>query len=118
MRSRQGLGRAAGEGGQAGDAFGTSRGALVDIGFARGNGLGVAGAVREAAARALRLRQQGVDVFGADRVHVTEAVLRRAGAALRVDVAGVGMGCSSCCRMKSRTTGYTSLRQRLPEKMP
>ena len=63
----------AGECGQATHTLGPARGALVDARFTQGNGLGVAGAIRKAAARALRLRQEGVDLFG---VHDGAAVYK------------------------------------------
>src|SRR5690606_31882034 len=72
-------GGATGDGREAGDAFGATGRALVDAGLAFGHGLRVAGAVRVAAALALRLRQGVVDAAG-EFVH---ALLARAFAAGR-----------------------------------
>ena len=56
--------RPAGERGQPRDAFGAAGRAAVDLGLAVGDGLRVAAAIGVAAARALRLRQCGVDARG------------------------------------------------------
>ena len=49
------------------DAGLAARWTLIDVGLAGGNGLGIRPATGKAALTALRLRQDGVDLFG-DRV--------------------------------------------------
>ena len=64
MGRAQGQGRLSREGGQALDPLDTSGRALIDGGFAIGDGLGVARAIGVAAAGALRLRQDGMQPLG------------------------------------------------------
>ena len=98
-------GRAAGEGGEPGHARGAAGGALVDLGLTRGDGVGVAAAVRIAAAGALGLRQRGVD-----QLREAHALRLRAGAGLAVALRGTAFsvffnGAASYLAMKSRTSG-------------
>jgi len=70
----QGQRRTPGKGCKAGYPLTASRGALVDVGCTLGNGLGVCGAIWVAAARALGLRQRGIDAFSQRESH--QALLR------------------------------------------
>jgi len=80
----QGQRRHAGERRQTAHALHPAGGALVDARFTLSDGLGVAGAIRKAAARALRLRQKGVDLFGVhDGAGVYKPVLGQAAMPLR-----------------------------------
>ena len=56
--------RLAGDGGESGDAFSAAGRALVDVGLTSRHRLRISRAVGIAAARALRLRQHGIDLQG------------------------------------------------------
>ncbi len=75
---------------QPGDAFGAAGRAVVDAGLARGHGVGVRCAIGVAAARALRLRQRGVQPRR-EAAHAAGSARRLAGCRLgRRAALGVG----------------------------
>ena len=124
--------RLAGDAGQTLNAFLSTRGALVEGRLPFSDGLGVSRAIGKAATRALGLRQRrqhqvakGLCAHQALRraavlragLAVTEAFFAATRLGLTAALAGLEV-LPSCSRMKARTCGYTTSRQRRPLKMP